>query len=413
MVESSFSEQFSHYLVPRESVERAAFDSGLIVLDANVLLDVYRYAPEARNQLLSVMEKLRDRIWIPHQVAEEFYRNRVGVMVDSQKIYNRVLDLIEEADKALVESLEKELKEMANRVLLQEEKEEVVDLLKSALLPLSDKIRALEENHRLDGSLAEDPILERLEDLFKNRVGKPFVDDFEARMKEAKRRRDERIPPGYKDSAKDTWYGDCFVWLQALDQVRVQSSRTLLIVTEDIKEDWYRRLQGQTISARPELALEAKRDARCDLVIMRVSSFLLKANQYSDVEVSDRTIREAEKLSSRRDLEVRLENARISYVEAQAQYANQSDMVSAVSEEISSIKLHLQEIEHDIHAPSEVENIDQLVQRRSIARERLDAFIGIRKRAQDDSIRLRQRAAEAEAYLGFVLTEANSSTEGL
>lgn len=57
-----FSSEFRHYLIPGDDQIKSGIISGMVVLDANVLLSAYRFAPAARNELLSALEKVGDRI---------------------------------------------------------------------------------------------------------------------------------------------------------------------------------------------------------------------------------------------------------------------------------------------------------------------------------------------------------------
>ena len=75
-----FSEQFREYLLPDEAEVRSAVATAMIVLDTNVLLSAYRFAPTAREELLAAIEQLGDRVWVPHQVGLEFHRNRYSVI---------------------------------------------------------------------------------------------------------------------------------------------------------------------------------------------------------------------------------------------------------------------------------------------------------------------------------------------
>ena len=48
-------------------------------VDANVLLNLYRYSPETRGELENALKSIEDRLFLPHQAAKEFLRNRLGV----------------------------------------------------------------------------------------------------------------------------------------------------------------------------------------------------------------------------------------------------------------------------------------------------------------------------------------------
>src|SRR2546428_230868 len=60
---------------------------GLIVLDANILLNVYRYSPTTREDFLRLLGSLKDRIWVPHQAAAEYQRNRLDEILAQERVY--------------------------------------------------------------------------------------------------------------------------------------------------------------------------------------------------------------------------------------------------------------------------------------------------------------------------------------
>ena len=62
-----------------------AIKSGTIIPDTNVLLSLYEIATESRNEIIELFERVVARLWMPHQVAIEFSRNRQRVIVDREK----------------------------------------------------------------------------------------------------------------------------------------------------------------------------------------------------------------------------------------------------------------------------------------------------------------------------------------
>src|SRR4051794_11275794 len=54
--------------------------TGLIVPDANVLLNFYRYSDDTRDELFNALERHRQQLWVPHQAALEYHRGRAGVI---------------------------------------------------------------------------------------------------------------------------------------------------------------------------------------------------------------------------------------------------------------------------------------------------------------------------------------------
>jgi hypothetical protein len=55
---------------------RRLWDDCFFVLDTNVLLNIYRYSPKLRTGLIDILTKISERIWVPHQVALEYYDNK-------------------------------------------------------------------------------------------------------------------------------------------------------------------------------------------------------------------------------------------------------------------------------------------------------------------------------------------------
>jgi hypothetical protein len=48
--------------------------SGLVVLDTNALLNLYRYHAKTREDLIKVLARLESRLWVPYHVMNEFFK---------------------------------------------------------------------------------------------------------------------------------------------------------------------------------------------------------------------------------------------------------------------------------------------------------------------------------------------------
>ena len=68
--------QFGHLLPLSEAEIDTIWDEGTLTVDANVLLDLYRYHPETRDALIRALRTFKGRLWLSHQAAWEFVRNR-------------------------------------------------------------------------------------------------------------------------------------------------------------------------------------------------------------------------------------------------------------------------------------------------------------------------------------------------
>jgi predicted nucleic acid-binding protein len=107
---------------------RTLLTSGLVVIDTNVLLNLYRYNDQTRDDLLSVLRRLGERLWIPRQVVEEFWRNREAVLRDPRDTAKTTEELNGERDRAI-----RTFRTWTNRVGLSPERtDELVDVLSTA-----------------------------------------------------------------------------------------------------------------------------------------------------------------------------------------------------------------------------------------------------------------------------------------
>ena len=76
---------FCGYYPPTPDDYERLWKEATIVLDTNVLLNLYRLPTSARDEFLTVLDLLKDRLWVPHQVALEFQRNRLTVIAAERK----------------------------------------------------------------------------------------------------------------------------------------------------------------------------------------------------------------------------------------------------------------------------------------------------------------------------------------
>jgi hypothetical protein len=335
---STFSDQFHHYLPPNPNAVKLAMVSGLVVLDADILLNAYRFAPPAREELTSILSDVADRTWIPHQVAEEFHKNRLKVIADCDTAYLPNLRHLDAAQEQLYEEAVSKIAELANHAELSKDaKSGLTDLIEISTDPARSAMENLREGHRLN-LYDSDVILAKYGTLYDDKVGQPFTaEEMDKAQKEAQRRIDNRIPPGCRDSNKDSPFGDYFIWKQTLTEAKKRANPWLVFVTADIKEDWYYIVKGERICARPELAKEARDEADVNLIMMNQSSFLFHAHEYLGANVSAETIRQSEEFSATE----RSANRRI--VMAQKELYRQENLRTAINDAFEDLNSRARE----------------------------------------------------------------------
>ena len=291
---------------PSPDKYKELWEKALIVLDTNVVLNVYRLPAAAREEFIAVLELVKDRLWVPYQVALEFQRRRLTVIAAERKVTEDVLssarDMVSEM-RTKVEALQMDKRGVNART------EPLIQNLESANAEL---IKALESAHaaQLDIS-ANDPIRDRLDGILSGRVGpapKTQV-ELDKLVEDGEFRFNNKIPPGFADAEKDKnpaeasfihdhiryerKYGDLIIWRQLLTKASSENIKHVILVTADRKEDWWWREHGKTVGPHPELIREITREASVDLFWMYSSvQFLEHAKTYAKAKVSTESVEE-------------------------------------------------------------------------------------------------------------------------
>src|SRR5262249_27223061 len=106
--------RFRAYFRPTAEEFDDLWEKAIFTFDANFLLNVYRYTPETQQKMLLVLEKLGDNVWIPHQAALEFHRNRLGVIAKQAGAYEQARKAIEDT----VNRLQGQLSQLARHPVI-------------------------------------------------------------------------------------------------------------------------------------------------------------------------------------------------------------------------------------------------------------------------------------------------------
>ncbi|APE36429.1 hypothetical protein BOX37_23655 [Nocardia mangyaensis] len=269
---------FEAFIVPGPSDTSAALQTGILAVDTNVLLNLYRYNESTRADFLSVLRAVRERLFVPHQVVREFWRNRqsvIGGLGASKK----------DAQSALAKnctSTKDAIKRWAKSVALPEDQlNQLLERTDAFFESISGDLG--DEPARVSAHLptSEDRLLAELATLLDGAVGDELSSDaWDAAVAEGERRVKGLEPPGYMDAAKlesdlpERASGDYIVWLQLLTKGE-SAGKDLVLVTADTKEDWWDRTErGQLIGPRRELIDEYHRRTGCRIYLLEPSDLL-------------------------------------------------------------------------------------------------------------------------------------------
>ncbi|QKZ23282.1 PIN-like domain-containing protein [Streptomyces chartreusis] len=268
-------DDFGAFRTPTTDDFTDVLTGGLVAPDANVLLNLYRYTEQARTDLLQALGALDDRLWVPHQVLVEFWRNREGTIGDARSTGTKAAeDMAGHAAQAV-----KTLRTWANHVALPDGE---FDRLRTQLSGVFDDVQDTIVNvgegewQNITPDTSTDPVIARLEPALAGRVGARLgPEDHEKAVKEGMRRVEKRIPPGYMDRSKDGdgASGDFLVWEQILREA-ARRKCDVLFVTADGKEDWWRKERGFSRGPRPELTAELKARGGGRLLMLTPKRFL-------------------------------------------------------------------------------------------------------------------------------------------
>jgi hypothetical protein len=286
---------FSSYFTPSPEFFKELWEKSLFALDTNVLLDLYRYSDNTRKDLFETFNSLEDRIWIPYQVGIEFVRNRPEVILAQIQMYQKANEFINSIRDEVKNKIETNLNFRIHPLL---NREDFHDSLESVLNNLSEKVKKYQGSH--PNFFENDPVLDSITKLFENRVGPPYKEErINEIIKTGKARYDKSIPPGYADNKGankkdgDAVYGDLILWFQLIDRAK-ELKKPLIFVSNDLKADWWWKIQGKTLGCRPELREEFLRETGQNFYMYTSTRFLTYAHEYLKLKVSDDSITEVE-----------------------------------------------------------------------------------------------------------------------
>jgi len=261
-----------------------------IVLDAGVLLGLYRLSADAREDALSVLEAtvVSHRLWVPYQVGKEFLENRPGVIGDLSKAYVTATSAVRNAAKQALLPFGEGRRFEGSRARVKAVVEETVDRLCSelSLIEGSDPSRIDPQN---------DALLLRIEELTAGRIGtRPGDAVLRERIETFfSYRLPHQIPPGYEDQKKSGVRpaGDYLVWCEILQKAEGLET-PLLFVTEDTKSDWFEKERGQSTGPRRELVAEFAQRSSHGYHQVSFERFLLLSREHLSLNVEEKTLAE-------------------------------------------------------------------------------------------------------------------------
>ena len=287
-------DKFSEYYRLSESQLKGHWQADIFSFDANVLLNLYRYTPSTREAFFTLLEQVKDRIWISYQAAYEYQKNRLIVINAQKEAYQEIRETLEKKKN----EIEAKLNGFTKHPYLQAS--DLKKQIESAFQSISRDLDQFEKNH--PDYLSQDPVLDRLTTILEKRIGDDLEQpELEKIYADGKKRYEQKIPPGYMDLADKknegnrSLYGDLIIWKQVIKKAK-DSAKSIIFVTDDLKEDWWYKFKGKTISARPELIKEFRDETKQRINIYQADRFLESANKNLSQKTNQAAIDEVRKV---------------------------------------------------------------------------------------------------------------------
>ncbi|MGX1828748.1 PIN domain-containing protein [Paenibacillus taichungensis] len=270
-----------HYLTEDQFAK--LWKESTFVFDTNILLKLYKYPRQLRETTLEIMEALKGRIWIPYQVAMEFHLHF------RDQIYNQN-DAYTNLKKTLSNNIDSIIKELENLSHSNIDVDPMIQTLNHSKNVIVDE---LENQESKQPDLNE--LTERISSIIGQNVGRPYEEkrlleiygDGESRYK-------DKIPPGYMDAKVKSdqvtihdglkyqnKYGDLVYWRQMLDHSKNEEVKSVILISDDTKEDWVLKVKGEKKGPHPELIYEFYRESSGkQFHLYNSKQFLKYANKY-------------------------------------------------------------------------------------------------------------------------------------
>ncbi|MED1422619.1 MULTISPECIES: PIN-like domain-containing protein [Bacillus] len=293
-------EKFREFYFDKD--DKKIWEESIIILDTNVLLNLYRYTKETSDQIIGLLDKYRDNLWMPHQVALEYHYNRKSVLIEQSGSYKKVCNALKDIPDKVRDILNQDLSNYKKRH--KDDVENFIEIIKSATNKHIEELNAKNGKDTEYNFTDKDSIKLKITNLYNGKVGDPYTKD---EMKELEKEADDRlkkeIPPGYKDYNKkkghkvhngvtiQNKYGDLILWKQLLRFAK-EKNTSVIFLTDEQKEDWWYDLKSRIIGPKVELLNEFTSETNMEFHMFNSLGFVKRHRD----DVNDDTVSEVKEL---------------------------------------------------------------------------------------------------------------------
>lgn len=283
----------------------------IFVFDTNCFFNLYRCEKNTREEVMATIEAVQERIWFPFQVCFEYQRNRLNVIKSSLSD---------------ISNIETELKKIVQILgTLCGDKLNVQGRYKNLhtdLCVLRDKIKGDINDfstNQINSKLNENDYISKpdevrswLDLLSKEKIGEPLTQEKVDKInKIGERRYKYKVGPGWGDDNKkqeyyfngvfySAKYGDLYLWNEILNKSEDKDVDSIVFVTNDVKSDWWYKLDNNDDVYGPLEVLKTELMSRgnCNFKMYTQPQFLKVAKNYlKNVKIGELSIEELEHIS--------------------------------------------------------------------------------------------------------------------
>lgn len=292
---------FSEYCPLTEDDVTSLLKKCIFVFDTNVLLNLYRYQKDTVNEFFSICDKVKNRLWMPYQVCQEFMKNRPSVIIEQNTLIDQYIKTIEKLSTDTNSEFSKINQKLHSVVNI----EAILHDIQSKFLSIKEMLN--ESKKEFDGSvhmsLIEDDVICRLEELFEGKINKE-PPDIDAKIKEILGRYKQKIPPGYedaKDKGENESCGDCLIWFEILEKAK-NDNCSVVFISDDKKEDWIWKVNGKRLWCRPELIKEFSNNSQGQVFYSyNMARFFEVSKKHIQVSVKTSAINDVKRVATEQD----------------------------------------------------------------------------------------------------------------
>lgn len=282
-------EFFPGYYKKNEKELKNMWDNGIILFDANVLLNLYRYSDTTRETILDLISKFSDKIYLPHQAALEYNRNRYEVIAEQEKAYKEFLFKISQIQQDLQSTNKPPFLSSSIDAKLNKVFENVNNEVEESIRKYCDFLKT-------------DPIYERISILFKNKVTDEFSqEELEEIYKEGEKRYKNKVPPGFEDEKNKEGirkYGDLVLWKQII-KLAQKLKKDFVLITDERKVDWWWKIKdGRNMGPRQELVEEIYKEAKINFHMYSSERFLSYGQTYLKEQINKKALEEIQAMKN-------------------------------------------------------------------------------------------------------------------